>query len=85
MSENIFLSGPAVAKLLCLSQVSVFLRMQKGDFGPVVKRTSHKIGYVALAKVEQFAKSKFTEAQINLAIGNQPARRLVIPNTLENV
>ena len=83
MSEKLFLSGPAIAKLLCLSRVSVFLRMQKGDFGPVVKRRN--IGYVPLAKVEQFVNSKFTEAQINLAVGNQPARRLVIPKTLENV
>jgi len=79
--ESIFLSAPAVARLVCLERSRAFRRIQRGDFGPHLRRGRNT--YVALSAIEKFTRSKFTKNQIALAVGNVPTRRLTIPQMQE--
>jgi hypothetical protein len=79
--ESIFLSAPAVARLVCLERSRAFRRIQSGDFGLRLRRGRNT--YVELSAIEKFTRSKFTKNQIALAVGNVPTRRLTIPQMQE--
>jgi hypothetical protein len=81
VSNQIWLSPPAIARLLCRGRVTAWRYLNGGNFGPPVKRG--RISYVPLAAVECFTNSTFTESQIDAAVRNVPTRRLTIPQEAE--
>jgi hypothetical protein len=81
VSDQIWLSPPAIARLLCRGRVTAWRYLNGGNFGPPVKRG--RISYVPLAAVERFTNSTFTEAQIDGAVGNVPSRWRTIPQMQE--
>jgi hypothetical protein len=70
------LSGPAIARLLACSRMTVNEHMRARHFGPVLRRGS--IHYVSLAGVQRHSGQEFTTEQISRAADGRPGRVLVV-------
>jgi hypothetical protein len=77
----IYVSGPAIARLVTCSRVVAHERLRRGDYGKLLQRGG--ILFAELAAVEARVGYRFSPAQIESAVDGYPDRRIILPSHQE--